>query len=330
MPIANGMATTVSRFIQWRWILYVSLFVGWASYYFCRKAFPASIPDIITHVGLTKDNVGTISSSFAAAYGFSKFGASILSDCVSPRKMFSVGLVLSGLGCLAFPFWAYSVLVSSLVWFMQGLVQGLGWAPCAKLLKLWFPSGQIGTWWSILSSGGNVSAAVAPLLVTFLSSTFDWRASFFAVGTLALVLGVTVMFTITDSPSVLGIEPFQGTEAKEKEEEEVAEKAGKPLKLQWYSVLFQSNLWVASVVYAALCVVKNAVADWSQLYFIQVAHKPQAVAAACMGMMPIGGIMGLLVSGYVSDLFITPVSTGSVGGSADTTSVIFNVHFNIS
>ena len=166
-----------------------------------------------------------------------------------------------------------------------------------------------------------MSAAVAPLLVTFLSSAFDWRASFLAVGALALGLGVTVMFTITDSPSVLGVEPFQRTETKEekkKEEEVVIKKAGKPSKLQWYSVLFQSNLWVASVVYAALYVVKNAVADWSQLYFIEVAHKPQAVAAACMGMMPIGGIMGLLVAGYVSDLFITPVSTGSVGGSIDT------------
>ena len=81
----------------------------------------------------------------------------------------------------------------------------------------------------------------------------------------------------------------------------------KKSSLRWYSPLFYGNLWVASAVYAALYAVKNAVADWSQLYFIQVANKSQAVSAACVAMLQIGGITGLLVSGYVSDLFITPV-----------------------
>ena len=291
-------------FLRWRWALYISLFIGWCSYYFCRKSFPASIPNLIADNGLSKDDIGTISSSFAAAYGFSKFLNSILSDHVSARKMFSVGLLLSGLGCLAFPFSAHSVPVSSSVWFVEGLIQGLGWAPCAKLLKVWYPPSQIGTWWSMLSTAGNVAAAIAPLLITYLSSVFNWRVSFTVIGAITIAVGLMVSFTIKDSPSEVGVEmSFQKTKTEKRGRKEVTKKSS----LRWYSPLFYGNLWVASAVYAALYAVKNAVADWSQLYFIQVANKSQAVSAACVAMLQIGGITGLLVSGYVSDLFITPV-----------------------
>lgn len=289
-------------FLRWRWALYISLFIGWCSYYFCRKSFPASIPNLIADNGLSKDDIGTISSSFAAAYGFSKFLNSILSDHVSARKMFSVGLLLSGLGCFVFPFSAHSVPVSASVWFVEGLIQGLGWAPCAKLLKEWYPPSQIGTWWSVLSTAGNVAAAISPLLITYLSSVFNWRVSFTVIGAIAIAAGLIVSFTIKDSPSEVGVDmSFHKTKTKGKEE------VAKESSLRWYSPLFYGNLWVASAVYAALYAVKNSVADWSQLYFIQAAGKSQAESAACVAMLQIGGITGLVVSGYVSDLFITPV-----------------------
>ena len=199
-------ASKASRFLQWRWTLYISLFLGWCFYYFCRKSFPSSIPNLIADNGLSKDDVGAISSSFAVAYGFSKFFNSLLSDHVSARKMFSMGLVLSGLGCLLFPASTYSVPVSATLWFMEGVIQGLGWAPCAKLLKVWYPPSQMGTWWSILSSAGSVAAGIAPLIITYISSTFDWRVSFYIVGGLTIILGTCVFFTVKDSPSDMGIE----------------------------------------------------------------------------------------------------------------------------
>lgn len=293
-----------SKFLRWRWTLYASLFFGWCSYYFCRKSFPSSIPNLIADNGLTKDDIGTISSCFAVAYGFSKFFNSLLSDHVSAKKMFSVGLVLSGLGCIAFPFATHSVPLSASLWFIEGVIQGFGWAPCAKLLKEWYPPSQMGTWWSILSSAGNVAAAISPLLITFLSSVFDWRISFHVIGAVTIAIGVAVLFLMKDSPSELGVElTFQKPKSDEKVKAEVINSTS----LRWYSPILYRDVWVASGVYAALYVIKNAVADWSILYFMQVAGKSQTVAAACVGMMQFGGIMGLLVTGYVSDLVMTSV-----------------------
>lgn len=299
-------ASKAGRFLQWRWTLYISLFLGWCFYYFSRKSFPSSIPNLIADNGLSKDDVGAISSSFAVAYGFSKFFNSLLSDHVSARKMFSMGLVLSGLGCLLFPVSTYSVPLSATLWFMEGVIQGLGWAPCAKLLKVWYPPSQMGTWWSILSSAGNVAAGIAPLIITYISSMFDWRVSFYIVGGLTIILGTCVFFTVKDSPSDIGVElTFQKQKTESGKSKETLTTHSSPLK--WYSVLFYRDLWVASVGYAVLYGVKGTIADWSLLYFMQTAGKPQAVAAACVGTMQFGAIVGLLCTGYISDLIMTPV-----------------------
>ena len=304
----QSMAVSASgkiRFLQWRWALYISLFFGWCCYYLCRKAFPSSIPNLISDNGLSKDDVGAISSSFAVAYGFSKFFNSLLSDHVSARKMFSVGLVLTGLGCLLFPASTRSVPISATLWFMEGVIQGLGWAPCAKLLKVWYPPSQMGTWWCLLSSSGNIAAGASPLLITYISSTFNWKIGFYIIGAFTMILGLTVVFTIKDSPSDVGVElVFQST----KTDGLVKQQSTEHSNIQWYSVLLYKDLWVASVGYALLSGVKTSVADWSLLYFMQVAGKPQAVAAACMGTMQCGAVVGLLCTGYVSDLVMTRVS----------------------
>ena len=286
--------------------MYVSLFLGWCCYYLCRKSFPSSTPNLIAEAGLSKDDLGVISSSFAVSYGFSKFFNSLLSDHVSARKMFSVGLVLSGLGCLLFPGSVASIPISATLWFAEGAIQGLGWAPCAKLLKVWYPASQMGTWWSILSSAGNVAAGTSPLLITYLSSLFSWRVCFYIIGTITVTLGLVVIFTIKDSPSELGIElTFEKKESSPKQKRETLESVS---DLRWYSVLLYKDLWVVSVGYAVLSVVKTSVSDWSLLYFMQVAGKPQAVAAACIGVMQFGAIVGLLCTGYISDRAMTQVT----------------------
>ena len=307
--MADGVspASGTSRFLRWRWILYISLFFGWCCYYFCRKSFPSSIPNLIADNGLSKDDVGAISSSFAVAYGLSKFFNSLLSDHVSARKMFSMGLVLSGLGCLLFPFSAGSVPISATLWFMEGVIQGLGWAPCAKLLKVWYPPSQMGTWWSVLSSAGNVAAGVSPLLITYISSAFDWRVTFYIIGVSTVVLGLSVFFTIKDSPSEVGVELAFQKKRMEDVPKHKQESAVRSSSMRWYTVLLYKDLWVASIGYAVLSGVKTSVADWSLLYFMQTASKPQAVAAACVGVMQFGAIVGLLCTGYISDLVMTQV-----------------------
>ena len=277
---------------------------------FVRKTLPSSMSSLIQHQGFNRNDIGFIASSFAGSYGISKFFVSILSDHFSPRILFSFGLVLSGLCCIIFPL-AKSVLFASTLWFTVGLVQGFGWAPCAVILKSWYPPSHLGRWWSVLSSAGNLATAISPLFIIYITSLFGWTMSYYLIGLSSLLIGIMLLFSIKNSPEELGIQTTFSSKVKDKikdDHNDVKDLSSKEKKLTWYSVFLFRDVWVVSGVYAAVYAVKEGVISWSQLYFIQVAMKSQTASAACASTSQIGGMLGNLVTGYVSDLFVTPVS----------------------
>lgn len=75
-----------------------------------------------------------ITSSQSLAYAISKFVSGVLSDQVSARWLFSLGLFLVGGINVVFS-WSSTVAVFSGLWFLNGLGQGLGWPPCGRVLR---------------------------------------------------------------------------------------------------------------------------------------------------------------------------------------------------
>lgn len=76
------------------------------------------------------------------AYAISKFISGVLSDKISARWLFSIGLFLVGGINVVFS-WSSTVSMFSLLWFINGLGQGCGWPPCGKVLRkvtsFWLP-----------------------------------------------------------------------------------------------------------------------------------------------------------------------------------------------
>ena len=297
-------ASKQTQFSRWRWIIFASLFVGWSFYYFSRKALPSSMPALIKHGGFSKDDIGMIASSFAASYGFSKFFGTFILDYIGARVMFSIGLGLSGICCVLFPL-TNNVFICSTIWLIFGIAQGFGWNPCAKLLKEWYTPSQMGTWWSILSSAANVAGAISPVLFTYMLSKTSWQSMYFLTGVITSSLGIVVLLTIKNSPSDVGIHTSFGSSKKEAD---IPKREGDDKAHNWHYVFFEKDLWIAGTIYAILYLLKASLVDWSQLYFIQVAKRPETAAAACVSMMQFGGMLGNLVMGYISDFFLTPVS----------------------
>lgn len=83
-------------------------------------------------------SAGLITSSQTMAYAISKFISGVLSDQISARWLFSIGLFLVGGINVVFS-WTSSVSMFSLLWFINGLGQGCGWPPCGKVLRKVLP-----------------------------------------------------------------------------------------------------------------------------------------------------------------------------------------------
>ena len=90
----------------------------------------------LVYLNLKLHNVsaGMITSSQTMAYAISKFISGVLSDQISARWLFSIGLFLVGGINIAFS-WSSTVSMFSLLWFINGLGQGCGWPPCGKVLR---------------------------------------------------------------------------------------------------------------------------------------------------------------------------------------------------
>lgn len=120
-----------------RWTIYGSLFVGYSSYYFCRKSYTFAIPALINELSLKKNELGVITSGFSAMYGIGKFTGGLLSDTLSSRTMFTTGMLFTGIINILIGITGKLWLLT-LLWSINGLFQGFGWLPCAKLLRVWF------------------------------------------------------------------------------------------------------------------------------------------------------------------------------------------------
>ena len=125
-----------------KYVIYVSLFIGYSVYFYNRKSFTALIPTLHKSVGLRESELGAISSSFALSYGLSKFICGVLSDKLQARELFLIGLFGTGL-CNAFFTVCRRVDMFVFIWFGNGLLQGLSWPPCSKLLKEWFRPNEV-------------------------------------------------------------------------------------------------------------------------------------------------------------------------------------------
>ena len=265
-----------------------------------RKNLPSSMTSLIEEQGFSTSDIGMISSSFALSYGISKFLGSIISDNASPRKVFSFGLIMASVCSLVFPL-ARTVSLACVLWFIEGIMQGFGWPPCVILLNAWYPPSQIGRWWSILASAGNITSAIIPLLVVYLTSVSHWSTSYYVFGLCALFMGILVMFSIKDSPRDIGYTAFNGHTKKEDE-------ANVSSDGSWYKVFFIPNLWAVSIVYSILYLTNGCSLNWCQLFFVQEVGMSETRAAASFTIFQVGSVFGNLTAGWLSDLFVTPVS----------------------
>ena len=125
------------RYQRIRWTVFISLFVGYSSYYFSRKSYTFAIPALLRDLKLKKNELGVITSGFSAMYGVGKFTGGILSDTLSPRTMFTAGMLLTGVINITIGFTG-NVWLLTFLWSVNGLAQGCGWPPCTKLLREWF------------------------------------------------------------------------------------------------------------------------------------------------------------------------------------------------
>ena len=307
--------------------------IGYACYYLTRNSLTFTAPAMVATpaLGLDITSIGVITSIFPICYGCSKFVSGVVGDVLSPSVMLGGGLIATGLVNLAFG--ASSTLpLFCVLWALNGILQGFGAPSCAKILTSWFAAKERGTYWGMWNIAHNLGGFAAPILAGTAARTLGWSWGLWAPGLIALMFGTTIILTLRDSPEARGFEPVESpddlalepadskkTDRETETETETTTTETKEEELSLLQNLFQNVLsnpfiWGLAFTYFCVYVVRQGITSWSVFYLIKEKGVVDAGAAALrVSGLELGGLLGSLVAGRISDWYIATSEGGAVG-----------------
>uniref|UniRef100_A0A8C5EV14 Solute carrier family 37 member 4b n=1 Tax=Gouania willdenowi TaxID=441366 RepID=A0A8C5EV14_GOUWI len=284
----------------YRAVIFICLFIGYSLYFFNRKTFSFVMPSVMEEITLDKDDLGMITSSQTMAYAISKFISGVLSDKISARWLFAIGLFMVGGINVVFS-WSSTVSMFSLLWFINGLGQGCGWPPCGKILR---KVQHISIWdlLSVLSCSMNLAGSLGPILVTVLLQYYDWRAILTMSGIFCAAFSFVCVVFVKNEPKDVGLANI-----------EVAAKKGGNSTSTLSEFLLSPFLWVLSLGYLVVFGVKTAATDWGQLFLMQEKGQDCLMGSSYMSALEVGGFAGSLAAGLLSDRAVARQGLGTHG-----------------
>ena len=300
-PLITDKQEVDARYRYWRRHILTTIWLGYALFYFTRKSFNAAVPDILTSGVLTRSDIGLLATLFYITYGLSKFVSGIVSDRSNARYFMGIGLIATGVVNILFGFstslWAFAVL-----WALNAFFQGWGSPVCARLLTAWYSRTERGGWWALWNTAHNVGGALIPIVMAATALHYGWRAGMMIAGLLAIVVGVFLCWRLRDRPQAIGLPPIGDWRHDELEIAQQQEGAGLSRKeiLTRY-VLLNPYIWLLSLCYVLVYVVRAAINDWGNLYMSETLGVDLVTANTAVTMFELGGFVGALVAGWGSD-----------------------------
>ncbi|RUR13070.1 MFS transporter [Legionella sp. km772] len=302
LPELQDKNLVEQQYRYWRIRTFYGMYLGYVLFYFTRKSFIFAMPELQNTLGMTKTELGLIASILSLSYGISKFLSGILGDKSNPRYLMAIGLILTGVFNILFgmssTWWLFAIF-----WGLNGWFQGWGWPGCTKLLTHWYSQSERGRWWSIWNTSHNVGGALIPFIVAWCAQYYGWRSAMFVPGVICIFGGFFLINRLRDTPQSLGLptieqyrNDFSGSANQQQEKSEFSVK-----EILWNYVLSNPYIWILSISYLFIYVVRTAINDWSMLYLTEVKDYSLITAGVCIVWFEVGGFFGSLAAGWLSD-----------------------------
>lgn len=310
---AAPLPNDTPRFRAARLRVFASLIVCYASYYLTRNSLTYVAPAMVAPVGgvpgLDITSVGLITSLFPLCYGASKFVAGVLGDRFDPRTLLASGLAVTALANIAFG--ASSTLSSfCALWCLNGLVQGCGAPSCAKILTSWFAAKERGTYWGLWNLSHNLGGFCAPILAGSAARALGWRAGFFAPGAVGISVSGAVLIFCRSTPEDLGFAPVE----EPLRPATAPSAAAPPLLASLRLVSRDRRIWQLALSYLCVYVVRQGITSWAIFFLLDTGRAQHAGAAALrVTGLELGGLLGSLLAGRLSDVLVARARSGRVG-----------------
>ena len=288
--------------------------LGYALYYVCRLSMGVMKQPLIDAGLLNATQLGIIGACLYWAYAICKLINGFLADSSNIKRFMATGLVISVLmnfimGILGVTALQGGVANSTLFilfaicWAINGGVQSMGAPPAIIALSRWYPLRIRGTYYGFFSSSHNIGEGLSFVFVGLLVASFGWRWGFFGAALAGLLGVVLILLFMHDSPEAKGLPPIEvlAGEAEKKEELSPEQKRAQTKKMQ-AAVVKNPGVWILAAASAFMYMSRYAINEWGTIFLQEAKGYDLAGAAAIIGINPIFGIIGTVVSGWLSDV----------------------------
>lgn len=115
-------------------LIVIALWIIYASAYFGRTCYSASIASIVSSGIYTKSEIGLVGTAFFICYGAGQIISGIAGDRVNPFVMILLGAFGSSVCCFSMAF-ASSIGLMAAIWGINGIFQSMLWAPLLRVFS---------------------------------------------------------------------------------------------------------------------------------------------------------------------------------------------------
>jgi sugar phosphate permease len=296
---------------------FVSLLVGYASYYLCRQNLSAAYGPMRDALGIDTVQFGWISSFGTLLYAIGKVSTGSWADSKrGGRAVFFLGLFCSAVFSVIFGLGS-GIAFFLAIWGLNRFFQSMGWGGLVNVMARWFPSENYGTAMGFMAISYQFGGVLASLYAgLILSLGGGWRSLFFIPGITLAVVGLVAWHFIINSPADVGyaLPVHAPTEGDKPAAAGNVASDENTTYLQRFGLLLRDRAFLLMLALSfILTFLRECFNTWMPAFFSEMGASA-SVAAFKSAIFPLLGCAGTLFAGWFSDKYLSgrrgPVMAG--------------------
>lgn len=305
---------------------FIAATLGYALYYVCRLSMGVMKQPLIDAGLLNATQLGIIGACLYWTYAVGKLVNGFLADGSNIKRFMATGLIISATMNLIMGVLGVSALNGTIAntvlfvsfcifWAINGWAQSMGAPPAIISLSRWFPLKVRGTYYGIFSSSHNIGEGLSFIFVGAIVASFGWKWGFFGAalaGALGVLLVILLLHDTTESNGLPPVEVLSGEKSAEDYDRDretilanaadARQAAQKETRRLQKAVIKNPGVWILALSSAFMYMSRYAINEWGTIFLQEAKGYDLAGAAAIIGVNPIFGIIGTVVSGWLSDV----------------------------
>jgi sugar phosphate permease len=260
--------------------------LAYATYYLCRKGFPVTKTRLASEFHLSVPALAAIDTGYLTAYALGLFASGLACDVVGSRRLLGAGMLLAAGATALFGLGSGGTVFAVAV-ALNGLFQSTGWPGTVKAMTPWYAAAErgkvMGLWSTCYQVGGLAATALAAALLTH----WGWRSAFLVPAAFTAAVGVAVALLL-----------------KQPSGQAVSARSGLWPEAASLRALASPLLWNLGAAYFCLKLIRYSLLFWLPFYLHRQLGYSEGAAPLMSLSFEVGGVVGAISAGALSDHFV--------------------------